>query len=63
MSDPVRVEAEEWLRGKGSMTNLIPQDPINTWIIRIAQADAAMTEKSYWILRAYNENLIERKEL
>ena len=48
-------EAREWLAGNRTMTNLIPHDPRETWLVRIAQADAAMTEQAYWIDRAYRE--------
>jgi len=51
-------EAEEWLLGSRSMTNIIPQDPFATWQVRIAQADAAMMQQAYWILKAYREDLI-----
>ena len=39
------------------MTNSIPMDPHETWLVRIAQADAAMTEQAYWMLRARKEGL------
>lgn len=48
-------EAVEWLRGNRSMTNMIPPDPRETWIVRIAQADAAMVQQAYWIDRAHRE--------
>jgi len=51
-------EAVEWLTGKRSMTNIIPQDPFETWQVRIAEADAAMTQQAYWIVRAHKENLV-----
>jgi hypothetical protein len=53
-----KEEAIAWLVGKRSMTNMIPQDPLDTWHIRIAQADAEMCEKAYWVLRAYNDGLV-----
>ena len=49
-------EADEWLAGKRSMTNLISQEPLETWLVRIAEADAAMMEQAYWIHRAWNES-------
>jgi len=52
------TEALEWLKGKRSMVNTVPQDPFETWQVRIAEADAAMTQQAYWIARAYNEKLI-----
>jgi hypothetical protein len=54
-----REEALAWLRGERSMTNVIPRDPCDTWQVRIAQADAAMTQLAYWIARAYAEGLVE----
>ena len=51
-------EALAWLRGERSMTNIVPQDPFETWQVRIAQADAAMVEQAYWIARAHQENLV-----
>ena len=45
------TEAREWLKGNRSMTNMIPQDPLETWIVRIAQADAAAMQEAYWIVR------------
>lgn len=51
-------EARAWLAGERSTTNSIPQDPFETWQIRIAQADAAMTKQAYWIAKAYEDNLM-----
>ena len=51
-------EAIEWLSGKRSMCNLIPQDPFETWQVRIAQADAAQTEQAYCIVKASAEKLL-----
>ena len=48
-------EAVEWLEDKRSMTNIIPQEPLETWQVRIAQADAAMVEQAYWVIRAHIE--------
>jgi hypothetical protein len=53
------MEAKEWLAGKCSMTNIIPQEPLETWEIRICQADAAMTQQAYWIVKAHSEGLIK----
>ena len=55
-------EAEEWLLGNRSMTNLITQCPFETWEVRISQADAAMMEQAYWVLKAYNEGLIVKEQ-
>jgi len=49
------TEAIEWLNGKRSMTNTIPRDPFETWEVRIAEADAAMTMQAYWIVKAKQE--------
>lgn len=46
-------EAKEWLQGIRSMTNIIPCDPLETWDVRIAEADAAMTQQAYWIVKAH----------
>lgn len=53
-----RQEAIEWLKGNRSTTNTIPQDPFETWQVRIAQADAAMTMQAYWVLKAYHEGML-----
>ena len=51
-------EAMEWLRGNRSTTNMIPQDPVETWNVRIAQADAFQTQQAYYVMKAYKENLV-----
>ena len=51
-------EALEWLQGKRSMINEIPSEPFETWEIRIAEADAAMIQQAYWIVKAYKEDLV-----
>ena len=48
-------EALEWLSGNRSMTNVIPQEPFETWQVRIAQADAAMTQQAYYIAKYHRE--------
>jgi len=48
-------EAIEWLHNKWSMTNIIPQYPLETWQVRIAEADAAMIQQVYWIVKAYED--------
>ena len=45
-------EAIAWLTDKRSMCNVIPQDPFDTWQVRIAQADAAMMHQAYLIVHA-----------
>ena len=52
-------ESLEWLKGKRSMTNIVPQHPIETWQVRIAEADAAMTQQAYWIAKAHAEGIVE----
>jgi hypothetical protein len=54
-------EALEWLIGIRSMTNMIPQEPRETWLVRIAQADAAMTKQAYWIVKAHADGLLTIK--
>uniref|UniRef100_A0A6H1ZX93 Uncharacterized protein n=1 Tax=viral metagenome TaxID=1070528 RepID=A0A6H1ZX93_9ZZZZ len=49
------TEALEWLDGKRSMTNIIPQDPFETWQVRISEADAAMMQQAYWFVKAHEE--------
>ena len=50
-------EAYEWLKGNRSMTNVIPDEPRETWVVRVAQADAALTQQAYWIVKAHKEGL------
>ncbi len=52
-------EAREWIEGKRSMANMIPQDPYETWELRFTQADAAKTQQAYYVLKAYSEGLIK----
>jgi hypothetical protein len=52
-------EALAWLRGERSLTNIIPPEPEReSWNVRIAQADAAMTQQAYWIVKAWREGLV-----
>ena len=51
-------EALAWLRGERSMTNIIPQHPFETWLIRIQEADAAATKRAYWIARGYADGIL-----
>ena len=48
-------EARAWLQGERSMNDVIPREPFETWQVRVAQADAAMTQQAYWVDRAYRE--------
>ena len=52
-------EAQEWLAGRRSWTNNIPQEPIETWMVRIEQADAAAVQRAYWIAKAHKEGLVQ----
>ncbi len=51
-------EAVEWLKGKRSMCNTIQGDQDGSWLVRVAQADAAMTQQAYWIVKAWSENIV-----
>ena len=53
-------EAVEWLRGNRSMTNNIEQEPFETWQVRIAEADAAMTQQAYWIVKAHKDEIVPK---
>ncbi len=55
-------EALEWLQGKRSSLNYIPEGPFETWQVRVAQADAAMMEQAYWVLKAHKEQLVPSHE-
>ena len=48
-------EAVAWMNNGRSTTNTIPQDPFETWQVRVAQADAAMLEQAYWVIRHERE--------
>jgi len=52
-------EARAWLNGERSTTNYMPQDPFETWAVRIAQADAAMIQQAYWVLKARDDGLLK----
>jgi len=54
-------EALAWLKGERSMTNVIHSDTHSnqSWIVATAQADAAMTQQAYWIVKAWHEGLME----
>jgi hypothetical protein len=54
-----KKEALEWFSGNRSLTNLIPQEPFDTWNIRIAEADAAMMQQAYLYLKADKEGLLK----
>lgn len=52
------IEARAWLAGERSMTNTIPIDPRESWLVRIAQADAAQVQEAYWIAKAHKDGLL-----
>ena len=54
-----REEAREWLSGNRSICNSFSSGDPDLRILRTAQADAAMMEQAYWVLRAYKEGLVE----
>lgn len=60
-------EARAWLAGERSMTNnmhgvegaTVTGDlDRQTTLVRIEQADAAATERAYWVLRAHRDGLL-----
>ena len=51
-------EARAWLEGQRSMTNIIPQDPFESWSVRVEQADAAKFAQAYYVLKAHAEGLL-----
>lgn len=56
-------EAIAWLLGERSMMNETLTDPVETRLLRVAQADAAMTQQAYWIARARHEGVTYRPPL
>lgn len=53
-------EARAWLRGERSMANFFRgsgDDPLVSEVA-LAQADAAMTQQAYWIVKAHDEGLV-----
>lgn len=44
------------------MTNIIPQEPLESWQVRIAQADAACVQEAYWVAKAHAEGLVPEPE-
>jgi len=51
-------EAIEWITGVRDMGNLTQQNPLETYNVRLEQANAAKLEQAYWVLRAIKEELI-----
>lgn len=52
------ADAVAWLQGKRSTVNMTPREPVETLEVRIAQADAAMVQQAYWVLKAAQEGLV-----
>lgn len=50
-------EAIAWLTGNRSMTNSIPPEPLETWQVRIAEADASMIKAAYYVAKARAEGI------
>ena len=44
-------EALEWLKGERSLCNIMPYETQQA----VAEADAACTQKAYWIVKAHHE--------
>ncbi len=49
------AEALAWLNGDRSTTNWLQQPNDEQSHVRVQQADAALTEQAYWIVRAHQE--------
>ena len=54
-----KEQAIEWLRGIRDMGNLVTHEPHNTWNVRVEQANAAMLQQAYWVLKAHKEGLLQ----
>ena len=57
-------EALEWIKGERSLTDFMQQYAMDMGEcqVRIAQADAAMIQQAYWVLRAHKEELVKGGE-
>jgi hypothetical protein len=53
------AEAIAWLKGERSTCNFVSEVPFETWLVRTAEADAAMLQQAYWIVRAHKEGLVK----
>lgn len=49
------TEAKEWFRGKRSTCYHVTDYPLETRTARVAEADAAMLQQAYWVLKAHKE--------
>ena len=45
-------EAFAWAKGERSMINVVTQDPMDTWVVRTAEEDAACMKHAYYVLKA-----------
>ena len=52
-------EGLAWLNDERSTVNMLQQPNDEQSHVRVAQADAAMTEQAYWIVRAHKEGLVD----
>jgi len=43
-------EAVRWMRGERTMADYVPKNPFETYLERVARADAAKVEQAYWVL-------------
>ena len=55
-------EAIEWLKGNRSTNNLFDWNDKQSHVM-CAQADAALTQQAYCVVKAYKENLLEEDTL
>ena len=53
------TEAIAWLKGLRSTCNMVPNEPHETYAVRVAQADAAMTQQAYFVLKAEKDHLFD----
>ncbi len=51
-------EGLAWLNGERSTVNMLQLPNDEQSHVRVAQADAAMMEQAYWIVRAHKEELV-----
>lgn len=50
-----KEEAIEWIEGRFSSVNVVPQEPFETWEYRIEQMDTLKIQQAYYILQYYKE--------
>ena len=51
-------EALAWIRGERSMTNYFISTDYEYRLVALAQADAAMLQQAYFVLKAWKEGLV-----